>query len=125
VEDEPLVREWVREVLLQSNYRVLEAGNGNEALKMWDDQNGKIDLLLTDMVMPEGMTGRELAEQLKSRDPLLKVIYSSGYSSEIMGSDAELRDSTFLPKPYSAPQLARLIRNCLDAEVNAPALQVA
>jgi len=125
VEDEPLVREWVREVLLQSNYRVLEAGNGNEALKIWDDQNGKIDLLLTDMVMPEGMTGRELAEQLKSRDPLLKVIYSSGYSSEIMGSDAELRDSTFLPKPYSAPQLARLIRNCLDAEVNAPALQVA
>ncbi len=123
VEDEPLVREWVREVLLQSNYRVLEAGNGNEALKMWDDQDGKIDLLLTDMVMPEGMTGRELAEQLKSRDPLLKVIYSSGYSSEIMGSDAELRDSTFLPKPYSAPQLARLIRNCLDAEAPAPTLQ--
>ena len=99
--------------------------NGVEALKVWDEQNGKIDLLLTDMVMPEGMTGHDLARQLKSRQPDLKVIYTSGYSAEIMGSDAELRDAPFLPKPYPAPQLTKLVRDCLDAKVAAPAVPVA
>ena len=123
VEDEPIVREWVREILLNCDYQVLEAANGLEALKVWDDQNGRIDLLLTDMVMPEGMTGLDLAKQLKTRDALLKVIYMSGYSSEIMGSDAELRDVAFLPKPYSAPQLTRLIRDSLDVRPDHQPLQ--
>ena len=56
-------------------------------------------MLLTDLVMPEGMTGRELAEQLKSRKPELKIIYTSGYSSEVMGSDMGLPGSKFLAKP--------------------------
>ena len=77
-------------------------------------RNGKIDLLLTDMVMPEGMTGGDLARQLKSRQPSLKVIYTSGYSAEIMGSDGGLPEGPFLPKPYPAPELAKLVRDCLD-----------
>jgi two-component system cell cycle sensor histidine kinase/response regulator CckA len=71
-------------------------------------------LLLTDMVMPEGMSGRELAEELKTRKPDLKVIYTSGYSSEVMGQDLGLRDIKFLQKPYPPPQLAQAVRECLD-----------
>ncbi len=126
VEDEPILREWVREILRTNGYQIVEAGNGVEALKVWDEKAGKFDLLLTDMVMPEGLTGRDLAKQLRSREPRLKVIYTSGYSEEIMGSETELRDAPFLPKPYGAPQLIKLVRDCLDADpAAAPAGQAA
>jgi PAS domain S-box-containing protein len=116
VEDEPTLREWVREILQGLGYRIVEAGNGVEALKIWDEQRGRIDLLLTDMVMPEGLTGRDLARQLKSRQASLKVIYTSGYSEEILSNEAELRDAPFLAKPYHAPQLTKLVRELLDAK---------
>ncbi len=115
VEDEPILREWVKQVLEEQTYRVIEAGTGVEALKMWDEHNGKFDLLVTDMVMPEGMTGRDLALQLRSRAPALKVIYTSGYSADINAKDTELPDIPFLPKPYAAPQLTQLIRDTLDS----------
>ena len=114
-EDEPMLRELVRELLRQTGYRVLEAANGVEALKVWDEHNGEIDLLLTDMVMPEGLSGRELAQQLKSRSPDLPVIYTSGYSAEVMGEDADLTGMHFLAKPYQAPQLMKLVADCLEA----------
>jgi PAS domain S-box-containing protein len=114
VEDEPVLREFVREYLEGYSYRVLEAGSGAEALRVWDESNGEIDLLLTDMVMPEGMTGRELATQLKKRKPDLKVIYSSGYSPENLGRDFGQSETVFLSKPYMPPQLARTVRQCLD-----------
>ena len=85
VEDEPVVRELVREILETYNYSIVEAGSGVEALRIWDQHDGKIDLLLTDIVMPEGLNGRELAKQLKGRKPDLKVIFSSGYRSETLG----------------------------------------
>ena len=119
VEDEPILREWVKEILQGGGYRVVDAPNGVEALKVWDEQAGKVDLLLTDMVMPEGMSGRDLARQLRSRQPQLRVIYTSGYSEEIMGSETELRDAPFLPKPYAAPQLTKIVRDCLDARNDA------
>ena len=87
VEDEPVLREMVCEILKQYDYQVIEAGSGVEALRVWDEFDGRVDLLLTDMVMPEGMTGRELAVQLKKRKPELKVIYSSGYSPVSNGRD--------------------------------------
>ena len=127
VEDEPILRQWVREILQALGYRIIEAANGVEALKVWDEQLGRIDLLLTDMVMPEGLTGRDLARQLKSRQPNLKIIYTSGYSEEILSNEAELRDAPFLPKPYHAPQLTKLVRELLDAKPAAqpPAQSVA
>jgi two-component system, cell cycle sensor histidine kinase and response regulator CckA len=115
VEDDAILREMVREVLLQHHYRILEAGSGVEALRLWDEQGEAVDLLLTDMVMPEGMSGRDLAEQLKRRKPGLKIIYSSGYSAEILGSDFALQGALFLPKPYNPSQLAELVRQCLGA----------
>jgi CheY-like chemotaxis protein len=116
VEDEPILREWVSEILKGLGYRIVEAGNGVEALKVWDEQMGRIDLLLTDMVMPEGLTGRDLARQLKTRQPGLKVIYTSGYSEEILSNEADIRDAPFLAKPYHAPQLTKLVRELLDAK---------
>jgi signal transduction histidine kinase/CheY-like chemotaxis protein len=114
VEDEPVLRELARVILKDYQYEVLEASTGVEALKVWEQHNGRIDLLLTDMVMPEGMTGRELAEELKIRKPELKVVYTSGYSSDVMGGDIGLRDTMFLQKPYPPPLLAKTVRDCLD-----------
>jgi two-component system, cell cycle sensor histidine kinase and response regulator CckA len=114
VEDEPVLREMVCEILRGYDYQVVEAGSGMEALRVWDEYDGQVDLLLTDMVMPGGMTGRDLAEQLKKRKPGLRVIYSSGYSPEAMEKDTGEHDTAFLPKPYHPPQLARVVRKCLD-----------
>lgn len=115
VEDEPVLREWVKEVLRSNSYKVVEAANGVEALQVWDKQAGKIDLLLTDMVMPEGMSGRDLAKQLRARQPELKVIYTSGYSADIAANDPDLRGVPFLQKPYPGPQLIQLLHSCLSA----------
>jgi len=114
VEDEPMLRELARMILKDYQYLVLEAGSGKEALKVWDEHQGQIDLLLTDMVMPEGINGRELADQLKARKPGLKIIYTSGYSPEVMGADLGHRNVRFLQKPYPPPQLAQAVRDCLD-----------
>jgi signal transduction histidine kinase/ActR/RegA family two-component response regulator len=115
VEDEPVLRELVGRMLNQFQYRVLEAGSGPEALEVWAQQQGKIDLLLTDMVMPEGLTGRDLANQFKQCKPSLKVIYTSGYSPDIVGEDSGRNGTVFLSKPYLPAQLAQAVRRSLDA----------
>ncbi|MBK7999155.1 MAG: response regulator [Verrucomicrobia bacterium] len=114
VEDEPMLRELAHLILKDYKYNVLEAANGIEALKVWEAHEGKIDLLLTDMVMPEGMTGHELAVELRKRKPELKVIYTSGYSADVMGGDLSLTETRFLQKPYQPPMLAKTVRECLD-----------
>ena len=74
-----------------------------------------LDVLLTDIVMPDGVTGRDLADVLKQEKPDLRVLFSSGYSSDIIGKDFVLSDGiNFLQKPYNAPDLARAVRRCLD-----------
>ncbi len=115
VEDEPVLRELVAKVLQEYDYNVLEAETGVAALKIWDAHEGKVDLLLTDMVMPGGVSGAELAYRLRQRKPDLRVIYSSGYSSEIVGKNFSETDPVFLAKPYRPPQLAQRVRKCLDA----------
>jgi two-component system cell cycle sensor histidine kinase/response regulator CckA len=114
VEDEQAVREMVALGLQLFGYRVLEASNGPEALKIWEKQAADIDLLFTDMRMP-GMTGMELYERLKRTRTDLKAVLSSGYSEEILKLDRIIDQGiTFLPKPYNIKTLAITVRNCLD-----------
>jgi DNA-binding NtrC family response regulator len=77
-----------------------------------------VDLLLTDLVMPGGIMGSELAARLATQCPRLKVIYTSGYSPGMAGKDTSLlQGRNFLPKPYSIGKLAQFVRECLDAPV--------
>ena len=115
VEDEESLRGLTRLVLQRQGYEVLEAASGVEALEVWEHHGDRIDLLLTDMIMPDGLTGRELAKQLQARKPELKVIYASGYSAELAGTTFRVREaSTFLEKPYHPQKLTRLVRQRLD-----------
>jgi signal transduction histidine kinase len=123
VEDEPVLRELVAKVLEDYDYRVLQAESGVEALKVWDEYEGNVDLLLTDMVMPGGVSGAELAQRLRQRKSDLRVIYTSGYSSEVVGRNFSENDPVFLAKPYRPPQLAQRVRRCLDAPAQ-PILEV-
>ncbi len=94
---------------------MLEAASGPHALEVWEQADRPVDLLLTDMVMPGGIMGRELAEKLSSQSPHLKVIYTSGYSPGMAGRDTSLLATrNFLPKPYSIGKLAQFVRECLD-----------
>src|SRR5205814_8638740 len=83
VEDEVALRELVEEVLRKKGYTVLQASSGVQALKVWQRHKDQIDLVLTDMMMPEGVSGRELAEKVLTEKPDLKVIYSSGHSLDL------------------------------------------
>ena len=115
VEDEMPLRQLVQFLLEREGYRVLEAGSGVAALKVWEQQKHTIDLLFTDLVMPDAMTGRELSERLYGEKPSLKVIFTSGYSSDIVGKDFVLREGlNFLQKPYPPEKLTRTVRDCLD-----------
>jgi CheY-like chemotaxis protein len=115
VEDEDGMRRILVLALQGLGYRVVEAANGPEALAVWRDRGREIDLLLTDMVMPEGMTGLELAEKIRAEKPDVRVIISSGYTAEITDAAAlATAGLVYLPKPYQTPLLARVVRQCLD-----------
>jgi PAS domain S-box-containing protein len=117
VEDEGPVRELVCRVLRGIGYEVLQAGSGMEALKIWRQNKDRIDLLLTDIVMPDGMTGRDLAEKAQAEKSGLKAIFTSGYSSDIVGKDFIIEEGVnYLQKPYLPQKLIRVIRKCLDGE---------
>ncbi|MDB6017959.1 MAG: sensor hybrid histidine kinase [Pedosphaera sp.] len=117
VEDEPPVRELVCRILKAYGYQVLEATTGATALEVWREHRDKISLLLTDIVMPDGMTGRDLAEAIQKEKPGLKAIYTSGYSSDIVGKDFILQEGlNFLQKPYQPQKLAIAVRKCLDED---------
>jgi two-component system cell cycle sensor histidine kinase/response regulator CckA len=109
VEDEPAVRQLFAQALTRAGYRVYEARNGQEALKVFDQHGDSIDLLLTDIRMPF-MGGNELAQQLRARRPTLKLLCVSGYSA---GANAELA-SDFLAKPFSRDDLLSKVREVLD-----------
>lgn len=119
VEDEPALRELVVNILKLYGYFVFEAESGPEALDLWVKHRKKIDLVLTDLVMPEGISGRDLAERLQAENPELKVIYTSGYSPGMAGKDIALLEGfNFLPKPYPPSRLAQMVRECLDARIH-------
>jgi CheY-like chemotaxis protein len=115
VEDDESVRQVLALALRRLGYRVLEAANGVEAVQLWHSHGDRVSLLLTDMVMPEGLTGRELAERLRGLKPNLRVIYTSGYSTEwAHAGGAASPGMRFLGKPYQMAELAKVVRECLD-----------
>jgi signal transduction histidine kinase/HAMP domain-containing protein len=116
VEDEPVLRDLARLILQDCGYRVLPAPSGVEALTVWQKNQGAVDLLLTDMIMPDGLSGKDLAESLLGHKPKLKVIFTSGYNVEEFGSEATQKNGIqFLQKPYSRFTLAKAVRDCLDS----------
>jgi PAS domain S-box-containing protein len=117
VEDEAPVCALVSRVLGKYGYKVLPANNAVEAMEVWRDKKDEIALLLTDLVMPNRMNGRELAEKLWTEQPKLKVIFTSGYSADIVGKDFKLEpELNFLQKPYHPQTLAATVRRCLDGK---------
>jgi PAS domain S-box-containing protein len=114
-EDEDALREMVSLVLTAQGYKVLLASSGVEALNVYEQADRPIDLLLTDMVMPGGVMGGDLAERLRKRNANLKVIFTSGYSPGMAGQDISLLQSrNFLAKPYSIGRLTQFVREVLD-----------
>jgi CheY-like chemotaxis protein len=115
VEDEPAVREIMTQVLRHHGYNVIEAADGPEAIDMWTDKRSEVDLLVTDIVMPNGVKGNVLAHRLKADKADLKVIFSSGYSSDFATESSPLDERfSFLEKPYKPEVLVRAVRECLD-----------
>jgi signal transduction histidine kinase/ActR/RegA family two-component response regulator len=116
VEDEPVLRDMANVILSDCGYKVLEAGTGAEALEVWEQHNDDIQLVLTDMVMPEGISGMDLAQKLVGTRPELKIIFASGYSMDDL-DPAFVRQgkATFLQKPYTHVSLSKAVRECLDA----------
>jgi signal transduction histidine kinase len=116
VEDEPVLRDLAQLILQDCGYKVLEASSGVEALTVWQQHSGNVDLLLTDMIMPDGLSGKDLAESLLAQKPKLKVIFSSGYNVDDIGIDPGMKTgSRFLQKPYSRTKLAKAVRESLDS----------
>ena len=116
VEDEELVRKLSREMLETCGYRVIEARDGIEALKIFDGGDCQLDLLMTDVVMPQ-MGGRELAEKLKERLPDIKILFTSGYTDDAVIRHGVIETNTnFIQKPFTFDALSLKVRKLLDAE---------
>jgi PAS domain S-box-containing protein len=114
VEDEDAVRALARTVLQTAGYHVLEARQGSEALALGEQHAGRIDLLVTDVVMPQ-MSGRDLADRLAALQPDFRVLYLSGYPVNAIAQHGVLEPGTaFLQKPFTPGQLARKVREVLD-----------
>jgi len=114
VEDEESVRELMSRTLVRHGYAVTDAKSGAEARRLVPDQLKQVDILITDMIMPGGVNGRELAESLRRVFPRLRVIYCSGYSPEITGGWLALdHDTTFIQKPFTPSELLHAVAEAL------------
>ncbi len=122
VDDEPQVVTLVREMLVREGYTVSGAADGEEALQFAGNGENRIDMLLTDIVMPQ-LNGRDLADRLKRMRPGLKVLYMSGFMKEAILKyyGISITGIPFLQKPFTRETLARKVREVLDA----PAIEAA
>jgi signal transduction histidine kinase/FixJ family two-component response regulator/HAMP domain-containing protein len=127
VEDEPVLRDLAQMILNECGYRVLTASTGPEALDVWSSKGGVIDLLLTDMVMPDGLSGVDLAEKLIQRKPSLRIIFTSGYTMDEMSTSflKKHNNARYLQKPYNRDTLTRTVRQVLDQPAAQPQPQPA
>jgi len=115
-EDEESIRRLMQVILERYGYRVLVAESGTKAVEMLSESRAKVDLLITDMVMPGGISGRELAQKLQVSRPELKVIFASGFTSEAFSQELNLEPgANFLRKPFSIYALVELVRHRLDS----------
>ena len=115
VEDDEAVRTLTVTVLKRAGYRVLAAGGAADAVRACDAHPGPVHLVLTDVVMP-GLSGRELAEELRAKHPGLRVAFQSGYTADAVLRRGVRQDGEqFLQKPYTAARLAQFVRAALDA----------
>ncbi|HSI12287.1 MAG TPA: PAS domain S-box protein [Chthoniobacter sp.] len=115
VEDEASVRDVTKRMLERHGYTVIDAVNGTEALRIWGEHGHRIQMVFTDLVMPGGIGGRELAEQLRFIQPNLRICFTSGYSAELAGGAIRLQEGiNFVQKPSSLNEVLDTIRKCLD-----------
>ena len=115
VEDEEAVRSFAARALRMRGYQVLEAGGGEEALEIVKQGTSKIDLIITDVVMPN-MDGPTMVRAVKAMNPALPVIFMSGYAEEAFRrNDQNSEDIHFLPKPFGLKQLAAKVKEVLSA----------
>ena len=117
VEDEPDLRDLVIQLLQSRGYNIISACSGSQALEKWALHKDEIQLVLTDMIMPDGVTGRKLAQRLLAEEPDLPIIYTSGYSPSSNRQDVDHIDPEhFLGKPYRPSELFDIIHRCLNPE---------
>jgi two-component system cell cycle sensor histidine kinase/response regulator CckA len=115
IEDEAPLRALDRSILEGYGYEVVEADCAGAAMDRWREHQKRISLVLTDIVIPGGATGPDLAKKFHAEKPTLRIIFSSGYSAEVVEKDFELREGVnFLQKPYSPHKLARAVREVLE-----------
>ena len=115
VEDEEKIRQLAEKTLRDYGYRVYLAASGAEALSVWSAHANDIDLVFTDIMLPGGMSGCDLAKSLCTKKQRLKIAYTTGYAVETFRLDCSLREGVnFLSKPYCAKSLVSLVRHCLD-----------
>jgi two-component system cell cycle sensor histidine kinase/response regulator CckA len=117
VDDESAIRSVAKMFLEMNGYHVIEAESGPEALTIWEGKQSRIDLMVTDLVLPDGFTGQQLAQRLQVDCPDLRVIFSSGYDPQVF-TDRDLlkAEINFLQKPYRLSSLTQMVRQSLDAE---------
>ena len=127
VEDEDMLRDMVRTILESCGYNVLEAESGRKAFDLWNAGRNKIELLLTDITLPRGITGVQLAKCLLESQPQLKVIFTTGRVLPDFEQDALARlGARLLQKPYDQHDLVHLVREILGgAESNVATASVA
>ena len=118
VEDEDVVRGLTRKILMQAGYNVLDAKSGEEAIRLCRAHAGPIDLLLTDVVMPE-ISGKEVAERLLELRPAIRVLFMSGYTDEAIVQHGVLDANVeFIQKPFTWVGLTRKVRDVLNRHGN-------
>ena len=118
VEDDAAIREVVREILCHASYQVLTAESEAQALEVWDRFGRRIDLLLTDVMIPYRTTGLALAKKLKGSRPELKVVYMSGFGREIGCGDPALATCPFLKKPFTPEELIVVVAATLGIKAS-------
>ena len=126
VEDEVLLRQLESTILQENGCHVLEAESGRKALDVWDAEGHKIDLLLTDVMLPRGISGFELARRLYNRRPRLKIIFTTGRVTRESDTQMMWRmKARFLQKPYEHSALVQLVKDALAEADGKAATQAA